>query len=64
MMPQLTASGFLADVPNAGGASAGRPRLHFKMQFLEALKQKADSFRDAGREVGAVSPFDSLELGS
>eukprot|EP00891_Asterochloris_glomerata_P006947 jgi/Astpho2/6947/fgenesh1_pg.00107_%23_23_t len=39
------------DVPNAGGASAGRPRLHFKMQFLEELKRKADSFRDAGREV-------------
>ena len=38
-------------VPNAGDRKTDKGRTDFKVRFLEALKQKADLFRDAGREV-------------
>lgn len=43
-------------VPNAGPAPE-RPRAAYKYKFLEALKTKAVSLRDAGREVLLVGDF-------
>lgn len=40
-------------VPNAG-ESLARPRLPFKLRFLEALKAAMDRYRAAGRKVGAA----------
>ena len=38
-------------VPNAGDRKLDNGRTDLKIRFLDALKQKADLFRDAGREV-------------
>jgi len=38
-------------VPNAGDRP-DRPRLRYKLAFLEALKRKCDALVAAGREVG------------
>ena len=38
-------------VPNAGDRKTDNGRTDLKVRFLDALKQKADVFRDAGREV-------------
>lgn len=37
--------------PNAGDRKSENDRVDFKVRFLDALKHKADLFRDAGREV-------------
>ena len=38
-------------VPNAGDRSGDGERTAFKIRFLEALKEKADALRAAGRQV-------------
>lgn len=38
-------------VPNAGDRSGEGERVAFKVRFLEALKEKADELRAAGRQV-------------
>ena len=37
--------------PNAGDRKSDNGRIAYKVRFLDALKQKADLLRDAGREV-------------
>lgn len=38
-------------VPNAGDRSGDGERTAFKVRFLEALKEKCDALRAAGRQV-------------
>ena len=48
-------------VPNAGDSSSGdlsqRPRVDFKVRFLQAVKHKADSYRTRGRSVIILGDF-------
>ncbi len=37
--------------PNAGDRRNDNGRIDYKIRFLDALKHKADLFRDAGKEV-------------
>ncbi len=41
--------------PNAGDRKSDNGRIDVKIRFLEALKQKADVLRDAGKEVWSSS---------
>ncbi|CAM6082517.1 unnamed protein product [Calypogeia fissa] len=44
-------------VPNAGDRDEGRPRLDFKIRFLQALKGKCDDLVSLGRHVVVVGDF-------
>ncbi len=41
--------------PNAGDRKSDNGRIDYKVRFLDALKHKADLFRDAGKEVYKIS---------